>query len=95
MIDANSQSVIAYIAVRGSDLKEGLYLKGFVEGKTINDITRVNADQVVERDYIYGIKDGTLQRFDVDVIYATSENMYVKGLPEDGLQEHLVVVKLA
>ena len=83
MIDANSQSVLAYIAVKGYDLKEGLYLKGFVDGKTINNISRVSADQVVERDYIYGIEDGKLKKYRVEVVYITSDNMYVRGLPDN------------
>ena len=84
MIDANSQSVLAYISVRSSKLKEGLYLKGVLEGKRIDKVIKVNADQVIEKKYILGIEDGKFRRFDVEVLFANSDYMLVRGLP-DGL----------
>lgn len=82
MIDPNSQSVLAYITVKSSKLKEGLYLKGALEGKSIDKVTRVDADQVIEKEYILGIADGKFKRYDVEVLFTDSESMLVKGLPE-------------
>lgn len=82
MIDANSQSVLAYISVKSIKLKEGLYLKGTLEGKTIDKVIKVSADQVIERKYILGIEDGKFKRFDVQILFADSDYMLVRGLPE-------------
>jgi len=85
MIDANSQSVLAYISVKSSKLKEGLYLKGELKGNSIAGVTQVPADQVIEREYILGIEDGIFKRYDVEVVYRDSESMLVKGLPDGTL----------
>ena len=82
MIDANSQSVLAYISVKNSKLKEGLYLKGILEGSKISGVTQVPSDQVIERSYILGVVDGKFKRYDVDVVYGESEYTLVRGLPD-------------
>jgi len=84
MIDANSQSVLAYISVKNSNLKEGLYLKGILEGIAIDKVTKVSANQVVERKYILGIENDKFKRYDVEVLFANSDYMLVRGL-SDGL----------
>lgn len=85
LIDPSSQSVIAYIAVRSSKLKEGLYLKGTVKGKSIDRVAKVNADQVLEGAFIFGIENHKLKKYKVDVVYESSDYMLVKGLPNETL----------
>ncbi|MBT8219420.1 MAG: HlyD family efflux transporter periplasmic adaptor subunit [Bacteroidia bacterium] len=85
IIDPNSQSVIAYIAVKSNDLREGLYLKGSINGKTISGVSKVNADQVIERQYLFVIEDSKFKKYPVEIAFANADYMLLKGLPTSTL----------
>lgn len=81
IIDPSSQSIIVYVSVKSRSLKEGMYLSGQIKGKSIEAVTRIDADQVIDGSYIYTVKDGALAKYDVDIQFINSEYALVKGLP--------------
>lgn len=84
-IDPNSQSVIVYIAVKNNDLREGLYLKGEIAGKPIDQVSKVKSDQVIEKEYLFVVEDSKLKKYPVEIAYANADFMLVKGLPDNAL----------
>lgn len=84
-IDPNSQSVIAYIAIQSRELREGLYLKGSINGKPLDSVSKVDADQVIEREYVFAVEDSKLKKYPVEIVYANAEHMFLKGLPDEAL----------
>jgi multidrug efflux pump subunit AcrA (membrane-fusion protein) len=80
-IDANTQTVIVYIGVTGKSLKEGMYLRGGVKLKNIENAFEIQRDLLVEQSKVYKIEnDSLLALQDVEVVKSTENTVIVKGL---------------
>ena len=80
-IDASTQTVIVYVGVTGKNLKEGMYLRGGVKLKPIENAFEVSRDLLVDQSKIYTIQnDSFLVLQDVDIIKSTENTVIVGGL---------------
>ena len=48
-IDPNTQTVLAYVAVSGANLREGMYLRGKVKGRTVKDVVELPRSLLVNQ----------------------------------------------
>ncbi len=84
-IDPNTQSVIAYIGVSGKGLREGMYLRGDLNSRTIKSAMELPIDLLVNQNQVYTVIDGKLALQTVEIINTNADYAVVKGLTDDTL----------
>ena len=83
-IDPNTQTVIVYIGVNGKNLKEGMYLRGGVQLKSIENAIELPRDLLVDQSKVYVVQnDSTLALRNIEIVKSTETTVIVSGL-EDG-----------
>jgi len=81
-IDPNTQTIMAYIAVSSSDLREGMYLKGKVKLNSINYAAEIPRKLLVDDNTVYVVEDSVLRPKPVEIVRMTDETAIVKGLKD-------------
>lgn len=84
-IDPNTQSVIAYIGVSGKGLREGMYLRGDLNSRTIEAAFQLPIELLVNQTQVYAIEDGQLTLKKVEIIDKNAAYAVVKGLIDEQL----------
>jgi multidrug efflux pump subunit AcrA (membrane-fusion protein) len=81
-IDTRTQTVLAYIAVSSSDLKEGMYLKGNIDtGKKYNAV-ELSRKLLIDKDKVFAVEGNCIKKIEVDVIQERADMVVVKGIKE-------------
>lgn len=81
-IDPTTQTVQVFLTLSGSDLKEGQYLKGVINGETLEEVFQLPRRALINNEKVYFAENGTLQETDVRVIKLSDNTAFVKGLDE-------------
>ena len=81
-LDPGTQSVTVFVAVNGSNLKEGMYLRGNAAGKSISDAVRIPKRLLINQKSVYGIQDNKLVLHDVEVIKIDEHDAVLKGIAD-------------
>ncbi|MTI32799.1 efflux RND transporter periplasmic adaptor subunit [Xanthovirga aplysinae] len=84
-IDQGTQTVQAYIQVKGGDLKEGMYLEASVQVKEVEDAFEVSRSLLEGNSRLYVVRDSVLDYQEVEPVYFKKGTVVVKGLP-NGIQ---------
>ena len=80
-IDPNTQTVFVYLNVSGPNLREGMYLRGQIKGRLIEDALEIPRDLIVDQSSVFLIgKDSTLMVQPIEVMSMTEEKAIIKGL---------------
>ncbi len=80
-IDASTQTVVVYIGVSGNNLKEGMYLRGDVELKAIDNAFELPRNLLVNESRVYKIENDSILTLEtVDIIKTTEKTVIVSGL---------------
>ncbi|MEM9544318.1 MAG: HlyD family efflux transporter periplasmic adaptor subunit [Bacteroidota bacterium] len=82
-IDATTQNIPIYIGVYGRGLKDGMYLKGKLNGKQLEEVTKLPKDIFLSSDEVYVVIDSTLTAKEITPIKRLSDHILVKGLSPD------------
>jgi multidrug efflux pump subunit AcrA (membrane-fusion protein) len=82
-IDDATQNIPLFIAVNGRGLKDGMYLRGEVKGKLLNDVIKLPKRIFLSPNSIYTIKDSTLVDTKIEPVKRGSDFVLVKGIPEN------------
>lgn len=82
-VDPTTQTVKAYIQLKGEDLKEGMYLEAHLEAKSENNAYEIPRQLLVNNESVYILKDSILELKRIDPVYFTESTVVIKGL-EDG-----------
>lgn len=82
-VDATSQTVKAYIQVRGEDLKEGMYLEAEIGAKDEKETFEIDRKLLVENNKIFIILDTVLELRPITPVFFKENSVVIKGL-EDG-----------
>ncbi|MEL6656448.1 MAG: efflux RND transporter periplasmic adaptor subunit [Bacteroidota bacterium] len=90
-IDPGSQTVQVFISVGGKDLREGMYMRGEVASREVNNAMRIPRDLLVDQTGVYVIQDSLLLLRTVNVIKMEAETVIVQGLRP---QQHLLAKPL-
>ena len=80
VINESTQTINVYIKIKGRDVKEGMYLKGGVDGKMISDAFAVPRLLLLPDEQLFVVKDSVLVKVDVDVVKINSDLVILKGL---------------
>lgn len=85
-IDPGSQTVPVYIGVSGRGLREGMYLRGSAEARTIAAATEIDRNLLIDEREVYVVEaDSVLRLRPVEVVKFNRETAVVRGLA-DGTQ---------
>lgn len=83
-IDPASQTVEVFVRVGGSELKEGMYLRGEAQASTLLDAVELDRNLLVNQNAVYILEsDSVLRLVPVEVLKFNRESVIVSGL-EDG-----------
>ena len=82
-IDATTQNIPIYISVFGRGLKDGMYLKGDLNGQNLDDVTKLPKDLFVSTNGVYVVEDSTLIIKELSTVKRLSKHIMVRGLSEN------------
>lgn len=85
IVDAASQTIQAFIHVRGKDLREGMFLEADIPAQAITDAYEIDRKLLVDNNKVYIVRDSTLALAEVDPVHFTESTAIVKGLT-NGMQ---------
>jgi len=82
-IDATTQNIPIYIGVYGRGLKDGMYLKGKLNGQQLDAVTKLPKDIFLSSDEIYVVVDSTLTARKITPVKRLPDHILVQGLSQD------------
>ena len=82
-IDANTQTITAFIEVKDEDLKEGQYLEAKLNAKDEPDAIEVDRNLLLDNNKMFVLKDSLLDVIEVKPVHFTDTKMIVKGIPNN------------
>ncbi len=80
-IDPTTQTITAYIDVKGETLKEGMYLEANLNGKQETNAIEIDRNLLLEGEQIYVVKDSLLSVIDVKPVYFSETKVVLKEVP--------------
>ena len=81
-VDQTTQTVQVYIQVRGTELKEGMYLEAIIEGKEKQNAYELSRSVLIDESKIYIVSDSTLQLVDIEPVHYNQKTVIVTGLKD-------------
>ena len=84
VINESTQTINIYIKILENDVKEGMYLRGEVDGKMITNSFAVPRLLLLQDNQLYIVEEGLLNKVDVNVLKINDDLVIVKGL-KDGV----------
>ncbi|GJM29428.1 MAG: hypothetical protein DHS20C17_20630 [Cyclobacteriaceae bacterium] len=81
-VDQTTQTVEAFIEVKGEDLKEGMFLEAEIYGKEESDAFEVNRNLLINQTELFVVKSNTLESRIIEPVYFTESTVIVKGLTD-------------
>ena len=79
-VDANSQTIKAFIQVAHDNLKEGMYLEANLTARNETEAIEVSRKLLVDNKQLFVVKDSVLSLIDVSPVYFSSESAVIKGI---------------
>lgn len=80
-VDQASQTIKAFIEVKNSDLREGMYLEANLDAKEESDAIEIDRSLLLEGDKIFVVRDTILDLIDVNPVYFTDKRVVLKDVP--------------
>jgi len=80
-VDQASQTIKAFIEVKNSDLREGMYLEANLDAKEEPDAIEIDRSLLLEGDKIFVVRDTILDLIDVNPVYFTDKRVVLKDVP--------------
>jgi membrane fusion protein, multidrug efflux system len=90
-IDPATQMVPVYISLNGGGLREGMYLRGSVQGLPAPGVLVLPKDLLINGKEIWAIRDSTLLRLPVELVRNTREEVILRGIPDGTLMVSRVI----
>lgn len=81
-IDQASQTINAYIEVKGEGLREGVYLEAVLQAKEELDAISIPRGLLQPNDQLFVVRDSILDMIDVKPVYFSEKQVVVKEVPE-------------
>ncbi|UMB61442.1 efflux RND transporter periplasmic adaptor subunit [Lutibacter sp. A80] len=79
-VDQTTQTVKAFLQVKGEQLREGMYLTADLETKSIENAVEVSRQLLVEDTKLFIVKDSTLNLVTINPAYYNDHTVIVQGL---------------
>jgi len=80
-VDLASQTIKAFIEVKDSSLREGMYLEANLDAKQETDAIEIDRNLLLEGDQIFVVRDTILDLIDVRPVYFTEKTVVLKEVP--------------
>lgn len=80
-IDPTTQTITAYIEVKNTSLKEGMYLEANLNAKEEADAIEIDRNLLLESQQVYVVKDSLLDVLDVKPVYFSDTKVVLKNVP--------------
>ncbi|MBT8239263.1 MAG: HlyD family efflux transporter periplasmic adaptor subunit [Croceitalea sp.] len=81
-VDQASQTVTAFIEVKGENLKEGQYLEASLNAKNEEMAIEIDRSLLTDNKQIYVVRDSVLDVIDVHPVYFTDKKVVLKNVPD-------------
>lgn len=81
-VDSGTQTVKVFISVNGKNLREGMYLRGDIAAKSIEEAMEIPRYLLVDQRAVYVVEDSVLALEPVEVVKITSNAVIVQGLAD-------------
>lgn len=81
-IDAATQTITAYIEVKHSDLKEGMYLEASLNAEKVENAIEIDRNLLLDSQEIFVIKDSLLDVISVKPAHFSNEKVVLKNVPD-------------
>lgn len=82
-VDLTSQTVNLFIELKGQDLKEGMYLKAYLQSKVLTNIVEIPRNLLVNQNQVYLVSDSLLHLTNIKLIHQNEQSIIVRGLKDD------------
>jgi membrane fusion protein (multidrug efflux system) len=82
VIDAGSQTVQVFVSVSGTNLREGMYLRGQLSAASVANAFRINKNLLVNQQGVYVVQDSTLRFTEVELVKIERESAIIRGLSD-------------
>jgi membrane fusion protein (multidrug efflux system) len=79
-VDQTSQTVKAYIEVKGEDLREGIYLEAHLVAKAEENAIELPRQLLVNNESVYVLKDSIIDLVKINPVYFNDRTVVIKGL---------------
>ncbi|WP_291871063.1 HlyD family efflux transporter periplasmic adaptor subunit [Maribacter sp.] len=80
-VDVASQTIKAFIEIKDSSLKEGMYLEANLDARAEENAIEIERNLLLETNQIYVVKDSVLDLIDVRPIYFSDKKVVIKEVP--------------
>ena len=80
-VEQASQTITAYIEVKGDNLKAGQYLEANLNAKSENDAIQIDRSLLIDNSQIYVVRDSILDLINVSPVYFTDKKVVLKDVP--------------
>ncbi|MFH1052240.1 MAG: HlyD family efflux transporter periplasmic adaptor subunit [bacterium] len=78
-IDPTSQMKLVYVNLSGAGLSDGMYLKGVINGKDIDNSFEMPRKALVNNKFVFIVKDNVLEQIEVNVLKVNEKSILLKG----------------
>jgi hypothetical protein len=82
-VDQASQSIKAFIEVKDSNLREGMYLEASLNAREETNAIEIDRNLLLENDKIFVVRDSLLDVIDVRPVYFSDKKVVLKEVPEE------------
>lgn len=80
-IDQASQTINAYIAVKGEGLREGVFLEAVLKAKEEQEAISIPRELLQPNNQLFTLRDSILDIIDVNPVYFSEKQVVIKGIP--------------
>ena len=81
-IDQATQTIKAFIEVKDSNLREGMYLEAKLNAKEETNAIEIDRNLLLENNQIFIVRDSILDLIDVSPVYFSDKKVVLKEVPE-------------
>lgn len=81
-INQASQTIDAYIEVKGEGLREGVYLEALLQAKEEQDAISLPRGLLQPNNELFMVRDSILDMIEVNPVYFSDKEVVVQGIPE-------------
>jgi hypothetical protein len=84
-IDQATQTIKVYVEVKGSDLKEGMYLEALLEAQDEPNAIKISRKLLVNNSEIFILRDSILDVIKVNPVHFSPNDVVIKDVPDGTL----------
>ncbi len=79
-IDQATQSIPVYFDVQGKGLKDGIFVKGVLEGSSIGQACKIPRNLLIDQNHVYVFENGKATKRQVEIVSRIDQMVVVRGI---------------